>query len=416
MLWVVSWSDADDLQRKLFAELARELELGDPGREAVRATDRWDPLEKNGQIYFWSGRDGQLGAASAVDDWQILNPVRGTLHGADALNRAIQERFRTRVRAIAAPTVFYRAKIPPPMGVQGILWGDKVINLQNNARRRTYPESPEAYLANGEMGVVVGEYKTMNSERLPKHLEVEFSSYPGVTFKFWNSEFSGEDASPQLELAYVLTVHKTQGSEFARTFVVIPNPCRPLSRELLYTALTRHQQRVVLFHQGPVSALRHFSSEHTSEVAQRLTNLFAEATPRRSRSTSERAFSRMGSYTATRTECSCAPSRSYSSLARSPAVRSNTRTKRRSYSGTGECGTRILRLWTTSRALASTGSTSGCSTCRRTRSAGDASWISIARTGSFATKKVGVPTGRSSSRATSRAVASTPEPSIDAST
>lgn len=278
---VVSWTDAEDLQRKLFAEMARELELGDPPDEKLfEQRIGGTPYEKNGQIYFWSGRDGQLGAAKSADAWQILDPVRGALHGADALNRAIQEHFRTRVRALATPAVFYRAKIPPPMGVQGILWGDKVINLQNNGRRRTYPKVPEAYLANGEMGVVVGEYKTKSSKHLPRHLEVEFTSFPGVKFTYKRWEFSGDDASPQLELAYVLTVHKTQGSEFARTFVVIPNPCRPLSRELLYTALTRHQQRVILLHQGPISALRRFSSEHTSEVAQRLTNLFSDATPK----------------------------------------------------------------------------------------------------------------------------------------
>ncbi len=45
-------------------------------------------------------------------------------------------------------------------------------------------------------------------------------------------------AATRSSLAYCLTVHKTQGSEFGATFVVLTNPYWLLSRELLYTALT----------------------------------------------------------------------------------------------------------------------------------------------------------------------------------
>jgi hypothetical protein len=46
-----------------------------------------------------------------------------------------------------------------------------------------------------------------------------------------------------------------------------------LSRELLYTALTRHQDRVVVMHQGPRTMLKAFSSPDRSETARRMTNL-----------------------------------------------------------------------------------------------------------------------------------------------
>jgi ATP-dependent exoDNAse (exonuclease V) alpha subunit len=49
-----------------------------------------------------------------------------------------------------------------------------------------------------------------------------------------------------LELAYALTVHKAQGSEFKKVFVIIPKNCRLLSRELLYTSLTRSRDQLVL--------------------------------------------------------------------------------------------------------------------------------------------------------------------------
>ncbi|MGH9569288.1 MAG: RNA helicase, partial [Candidatus Angelobacter sp.] len=52
-----------------------------------------------------------------------------------------------------------------------------------------------------------------------------------------------------------------------------------LSRELLYTALTRQKDRIVILHQGPRSDLRKYSSDNQSETARRLTNLFALPAP-----------------------------------------------------------------------------------------------------------------------------------------
>ncbi len=80
----------------------------------------------------------------------------------------------------------------------------------------------------------------------------------------------------ELGFSAVHTIHKAQGSEFGTTFVVVPNPCRPLSRELLYTALTRQQRNVVLFHQGDLHDLMKLSGADRSETARRLTNLFAD--------------------------------------------------------------------------------------------------------------------------------------------
>lgn len=76
------------------------------------------------------------------------------------------------------------------------------------------------------------------------------------------------------DLAYALTIHKSQGSQFNQVFVVIPQPCFILGRELIYTALTRQLDRVVLFVQGQPTDLRAYASPKYSEVARRYTNLF----------------------------------------------------------------------------------------------------------------------------------------------
>ena len=170
-------------------------------------------------------------------------------------------------------------RIPKPAGPQGILWGDKVINLVNSGRRDIYPYKENKYVANGDLGIVVGQYKTKNRKINPRELEVEFSSQAGYAYKYKPWEFDSQESSPPLELAYALTVHKSQGSEFGTTYVVVPNPCRLLSREMLYTSLTRHSGKIVIFHQGDFRDIQRYSNEQSSEISKRMTNLFNASEP-----------------------------------------------------------------------------------------------------------------------------------------
>jgi hypothetical protein len=52
------------------------------------------------------------------------------------------------------------------------------------------------------------------------------------------------------DLAYAITVHKSQGSGFNHSFFVLPNKSGLLSKELIYTALTRSRESISLFVQG----------------------------------------------------------------------------------------------------------------------------------------------------------------------
>lgn len=61
--------------------------------------------------------------------------------------------------------------------------------------------------------------------------------------------------------------------------LVLPNPCRLLSRELLYTALTRQRKNVVILHQGERYELKKYASDALSDTAGRLTNLFNSPRP-----------------------------------------------------------------------------------------------------------------------------------------
>jgi len=281
-LRLVQWGDPQDLQAKIVNELVAALELEGPddevGFEVSLGGSRYEDFDR---AFFWSRYRDNPGASSMVEAWQMLSPVRGGLEGVDALNRAIQERFRRRWREKATVKGWGR-KIPRPFGAQTILYGDKVINIVNQKGRDVWPAiDGEAYLANGDLGIVVGQYKGKKSKLrgLPKKLEVEFVGQLGHKYGFWKGEF-GDEARNPLELAYALTVHKTQGSEFGLIFLVLPNPCWLLSRELLYTALTRQRDRLVVLHQGPLAEFRHFAGEEHSEIARRMTNLFTDPLPR----------------------------------------------------------------------------------------------------------------------------------------
>lgn len=272
----VQWTSTDELRSKIVATLVDELGLeneGDiAGFDATLGGKPWNDLR-----FF------NPGAAEAAEGWQILSPVRSGAFGVPDINRLIHKQFRQEM--IDASSAKINRKYPKPMGPEQIVYGDKVINLSNTdpklywyKHRKVYPAKDSPYIANGEIGMTMGFYWRRGLPDFRWKLEVEFSSQPGYKYEFLDRDFA-EEGDPALELAYALTVHKSQGSEFGVVFLVLPNPCRLLSRELLYTALTRQKDRIIILHQGPSAELRKYSFDNRSETARRLTNLFERPSP-----------------------------------------------------------------------------------------------------------------------------------------
>ncbi|MCK4232357.1 AAA family ATPase, partial [candidate division WOR-3 bacterium] len=263
------WDTPEEFQEQLIEVLFEELGLDGP-EDVERFDLSLGATVKSGYSYF------NRGSAIAAEKWQILSPVRGLTHGVSETNRLIHRQFRSQMVELAHRK--YR-KIPRPMGSEQIVYGDKVINIVNHRRTNVYPrEDALEYIANGEIGMIIGQFKTKNMKGLPWLLKVEFSSQLGFQYDFKARDFS-EEAQPLLELAYALTVHKAQGSEFELVILVLPNPCRLLSRELIYTALTRQRRRIVILQQGDRNDLKKFASDNRSETAIRLTNLFRAPQP-----------------------------------------------------------------------------------------------------------------------------------------
>jgi ATP-dependent exoDNAse (exonuclease V) alpha subunit len=247
------WTTPQELQDRLGEQFVNALGLASPhdvagfDRALGLGDDRFVPYEDP---------DG-------AERFQILSPVRMRPHGVYELNRWIQQRFRR--DEVEAGAKGWSTSL----GDEGIVLHDKVILIRNgkrDGRNHQHNVDIEEYLANGEVGIAAHEHSPW--------LNVAFAGRPWLRFGFSEREFPQRGGAP-LELAYALTVHKAQGSEFGTVFVVLPRESRLLSRELLYTALTRSRERLVLLIEGTdASVLFDYTRPERSETQRRNTNLF----------------------------------------------------------------------------------------------------------------------------------------------
>ncbi len=233
----------------------------------------------------WSGFG--IESALEIENWQILSPTRTSGYGTKVLNQKIQKTFRGKTKEKAIfPGKFQKRKMNRPVGDDSVVFGDKIINTKNTRWNKPWnkmfnpnnvaEEEILKYIANGEIGIHIGKYGVWDYAS-QRPLNIAFSSQPDYAYSFRESDFQ-EDGDIQMELAYSITIHKSQGSGFKVVLFILPNPCPVLSRELFYTALTRQEDRIVVLHQGNFSDYRKFTSGEYSETGRRLTDLFTEPT------------------------------------------------------------------------------------------------------------------------------------------
>ena len=261
---ILEWNSIEELHSKLEEAMNRGL-----GKDGSLDQEQFDRLLgaviSNGYAYFNGGSSGKH-----AESWQILTPVRQHAWGVAELNRKIHTRWRLDTLELARRPRY--RKICKPVGSEQIVYGDKVINNRNHWRW-SWPSEKKRALANGEIGMVVGPWgKT-------QELNVDFSTQENLNFAFIPSEFS-DDSSSDLELAYALTVHRAQGSEFGKVFLILPRNRRMLSREMLYTALTRQKDKIIILCEGSPLDLLQIANDRFSETKTRFTNLFRPPHPK----------------------------------------------------------------------------------------------------------------------------------------
>ncbi len=247
-LEVVFWDNHDELLAKLKGRMADLLGIRDDDYQSFNRS---------------LGIDTEDWARSEA--WQILSPTRAQHFGTEDLNRRIQLEYNGGLIAKAKNPW---SKVARPFGEQDIVYTDKVIQVVNRSIKGWPKGKGIDYVANGEVGIVCSTAKGDRGD----YLKAVFSTQPDVSYRYFRKQ-----AEENLELAYALTIHKAQGSDFEVVFLIIPQNASTLSRELMYTGLTRFRRKLVLLIEKDIEPLRRLRSPDCSHTRLRNTHMFTLA-------------------------------------------------------------------------------------------------------------------------------------------
>ena len=156
---------------------------------------------------------------------QVMAPAKKGPCGVIALNRLLQDTFNP--ERPRRPQIVFGDQVFRP--------GDKVMHIKNDYQLAWTTDSGEEGegVFNGDVGFVT------DVDAEDHSLTVRYDDERNVTYEYGQLE--------ELELAYCISVHKSQGSEFpAVVMPVTGGPRMLLTRNLFYTALTRARKLVVL--------------------------------------------------------------------------------------------------------------------------------------------------------------------------
>lgn len=251
-LAVYFWKEQEDLETLLRDVLIKDME-GMTGLTEYSGSDK-----------LWQQAIRKSDGSSNPDAIQIISPYRGEFYGTGALNILMQSEFN--------PYWSHRYNL------DGISFFDKVIQFRNR------PKSDMAYaynqdtraveqheVFNGEIGLVlmhpfdvknkrynyistIERFQVAFSNKSRQKLRYNYGREYGKNDKGWN--LPEQKVQENLELAYAISVHKSQGSEFDYVYIVIPKrDSHLLSMELLYTAITRAQKKVTILLQEDIGTL-----------------------------------------------------------------------------------------------------------------------------------------------------------------
>jgi exodeoxyribonuclease V alpha subunit len=227
------------------SQIITNAHLINQGKLPVFSKDQGDfflfPAEEAAAAADWivevvSERIPQKFGFDAIHEIQVLSPLYRGPAGVTALNERLQEKLNP------------PAANKPERKLYGTNFrlGDKVMQTQNNYDKDVY---------NGDIGFI------HSIDIVEQRLRVDFDG-PIVTYDWSEAD--------QLVLAYVVSVHKAQGSEFpVMVMPVVTQHYTMLQRNLLYTAVTRASKLCVLA--GSRRAISMAVRNH--KVAQRFTAL-----------------------------------------------------------------------------------------------------------------------------------------------
>lgn len=246
-LRVIYWKETEDLEILISDTIIHDLES-----ETALKFDEERPYE------LWSTAHSKR-PDNKAHYLQILSPYRGELYGTEYINIFIQSLFN-----------HHHAE---HHSIDGIALFDKVIQFCNRPKSNPIsaynfstrkPEYIEIF--NGEIGFVrphaFDAEKWKHARFRIERFQVSFDKKDNYLVGFgrglgkdMNDRWiDNESPEENLELAYAISIHKAQGSEFEKVYLILPKARRILlSMELLYTAITRAQRHLTILAQEDVS-------------------------------------------------------------------------------------------------------------------------------------------------------------------
>ena len=163
-------------------------------------------------------------ARVGIQQLQILSPYRKNGEASsENLNKAIREEINP--EAEGKPEVIY--------GSRAFRLRDRVIQLKNNSKMVLYNRQG-AIIGKGVFNGDVGYVREIRPDTVIINFDGRYAKYP-------------LDHLEELELAYAMTIHRAQGSEYDTVIIPLLAAHRVLlTRNLLYTAVTRAKGKVIL--------------------------------------------------------------------------------------------------------------------------------------------------------------------------
>ena len=163
-------------------------------------------------------------------DIQVLTPMRKGPLGIEGLNPLLQKALNppmSNKKELEVGSIVFRE-------------GDKVMQIKNNYQLEWEIVSKYNIPIDKGMGIFNGDIGTVLSiDTINREMCVEFDDRRKVNYTYENLE--------ELELAYAITIHKSQGSEYpAVVLPVLTGPRLLFNRNLLYTAITRAKECVTI--------------------------------------------------------------------------------------------------------------------------------------------------------------------------
>lgn len=181
-------------------------------------------------VELWKTRLPRTYGEKTADEIQVISPSRKGVAGTENLNRMLQEALNPRSNTKREKQV--RDRI--------FREGDRVMQIKNDYDLSWERDGKEGVgVFNGDIGII----ETINTPA--EQMVISFDERVAVY------DFSKLD---ELDHAWAITVHKSQGSEYPIVIMPVCGSCPPqlLSRNLLYTAITRAQKMVILVGQSEV--------------------------------------------------------------------------------------------------------------------------------------------------------------------